>query len=190
MKNLSVTPANPDAESTQSPEEATPSRRRFLGAASAASAVAISGLVGAPVLRALVSPGFGKTAAAEWIKVADDVNTLELGTPIKVDFVEVVNDAWVESRLLRSIWIYTDDARTFTAFSGVCPHLGCSFFFEAEKKVFHCPCHHGLFDGKTGAVLGGPPPRGLDALEVKAEDDVLYVKHRLFRPGVPVREVL
>ena len=190
MPELPSPPVEPDSHPADDRDAPSPSRRRFLGAASAAGAVAIGGLVGVPVLRALVSPGFGKAAPAEWIKVADDVNTLDLGVPIKVDFVEVVNDAWVESRLLRSVWIYTDDAQTFTAFSGVCPHLGCSFFFEAEKKIFHCPCHHGLFDGKTGAVLGGPPPRGLDALEVKVEDSVLYVKHRLFRPGIPVKEVL
>lgn len=186
-------PSSPAPEPGSSPDGAnghSPARRRFLSTASAVGAVTIGGLVGVPVLRALVSPGFDRTAPAAWIKVADDINTLDLGVPIKVDFVEVVNDVWVESRLLRSVWLYTEDAQTFTAFSGVCPHLGCSFFFEADKKVFHCPCHHGLFDGKSGAVLGGPPPRGLDTLEVRVEDGALFVKHRLFRPGIPTKEVL
>ena len=177
----------PDVASGDAP---TPSRRRFLRTASAAGALAIGGLVGVPVLRVLVSPGFGRTPTPEWLKVADDVSVLDVGVPIKVDFIEATSDAWVERRLLRTVWVYTEDGQAFTVFSGVCPHLGCSFFFEGEKKIFHCPCHHGLFDAKTGAVLGGPPPRGLDTLEVKVEDSALYVMHRLFRTGVPAKEVL
>jgi Rieske Fe-S protein len=69
-------------------------------------------------------------------------------------------------------------------YNGRCTHLGCNYSLDAEKKVFRCPCHTGFFDLKTGAVLGGPPPRPLDTLPVKVEDGVLYAEYQDFRLGV------
>ena len=62
--------------------------RRFLKVISGVGA-ALTGLaVGVPTLTAFVSPALRKPSAMSWIKVADDVSTLDVGTPIKVDFVE------------------------------------------------------------------------------------------------------
>jgi Rieske Fe-S protein len=44
----------------------------------------------------------------------------------------------------------------FKAFSNVCPHLGCHVHWEAEKKIFYCPCHEGVFDA-GGMATSGPP---------------------------------
>lgn len=117
--------------------------------------------------------------------MASDVNALDVDVPIKIDFVEPVSDAWVETRAIRTVWLYTEDLEHFTAFSGVCTHLGCSFGFDAEKKQYHCPCHHGLFDMKTGAVVGGPPPRPLDTLPVRVENGEVHVQYLSFRTGIP-----
>jgi menaquinol-cytochrome c reductase iron-sulfur subunit len=105
--------------------------------------------------------------------------------PVKVDFVEAMNDAWVEERALRSVWLYTEDGESFIAWNGTCTHLACSYGFDADKKIFHCPCHHGLFDVKTGKVLGGPPPRPLDSLEVRIVEGELQVLYKNFRAGIP-----
>jgi menaquinol-cytochrome c reductase iron-sulfur subunit len=122
-----------------------------------------------------------------------DVAGFERGVPTKVDFPETVADAWVASRVLRRVWVYTDDGVHFTVFNGHCPHLGCAFQFDAdpvpqyhrEPNVFHCPCHHGVFDRKTGAVLAGPPPRPLDRLETKIENGAVYAVYQGFRVGIP-----
>lgn len=166
-------------------------RRRFLRWASALGAGAVALLVGIPTLAAFLTPGLRRATKKGWTKVADDVSTLDVGTPIKLDFVEENNDAWVPSRTLRTVWLYTDDGEQFVAYSGVCTHLGCAVRFETEptayyagKNVFHCPCHHGIFDLKTGAVLGGPPPRPLDRLPVKVENGEVHVIYRSFRSGV------
>ena len=105
--------------------------------------------------------------------------------PVRFDFSESINDAWVETRALRGVWLYTEDGTEFTVYNGQCPHLACSYGFEKDKNRFHCPCHHGLFDLKTGAVLGGPPPRPLDTLETKIVDGYLYVAYQSFRAGIP-----
>lgn len=169
----------------------SPPRRRFLRWVSWLGAGAAALFVGIPSLAAFVTPGLRRPTKKGWVRVADDVSTLDVGTPVKIDFIEESNDAWVPSRTLRTVWLYTEDGEQFVAYSGVCTHLGCSVRFEAEatayypgKNVFHCPCHHGIFDLKTGAVLGGPPPRPLDQLPVKVENGEVHVIYRSFRTGV------
>jgi len=85
------------------------------------------------------------------------------------------------------ILLYTDDGDKFKAYNGRCTHLGCSYNYDHEKKTFLCPCHHGQFDPKTGAVLAGPPPRPLDELEVQVRDASVFVKYKDFRLGIPER---
>ena len=160
-------------------------RRRFLRWMSGIGAALAGIIVGVPAVSAFFSPALRKPTKKKWIKVADDVSTLDIGVPIKVDFVESANDAWVESRALRTVWLYTEDGEKFTAYSGVCTHLGCSYSFDADNKRYHCPCHHGLFDMKTGAVIGGPPPRPLDTLPVRVENGEVQVLYQMFRTGVP-----
>lgn len=70
---------------------------------------ALTGLiVGVPAATAFLSPAFKKPVKKECLTVADDVDTLDIGTPIKVDFVDASNDAWVESRPMRSVWFRTE----------------------------------------------------------------------------------
>ena len=159
-------------------------RRRFLKWVSGIGAALTALVFGTPAASAFFAPALKRPARRGWTKVADDVSTLDVGVPIKVDFVEATNDAWVESRALRTVWLYTEDGEKFSAFSGVCTHLGCSFSYDADKKQYHCPCHHGLFDVKTGAVLGGPPPRPLDTLPVRVENGEVHVQYKTFRTGV------
>jgi menaquinol-cytochrome c reductase iron-sulfur subunit len=170
----------PDASAQDPPIN----RRRFLKWMSGIGAALSAIIVGAPAVSAFFSPAFKKPIKKRWLTVADDVSTLDIGTPIKIDFVEAANDAWVESRTLRTVWLYTEDGEKFTAYSGVCTHLGCSYAFDKENKRFDCPCHHGLFDMKTGAVIGGPPPRPLDTLPVRVEDGEVQVIYQLFRTGI------
>jgi Rieske Fe-S protein len=143
-------------------------------------------LIGVPALRAFLSPAFRAPAAKRWIKLGE-AEQIEQGVPVRFDFSETIADAWVETRALRGVWIYTEDGSAFTVYNGQCTHLGCSYAFEKDKNRFHCPCHHGLFDLKTGQVIDGPPPRPLDQLEVKVEDGVLYAAFQSFRAGVSQR---
>lgn len=149
----------------------------------AAGSLLSAGLIGVPSLRAFLSPAFRAPASKRWIKLGE-AEQIEQGVPVRFDFSETVEDAWVETRALRGVWIYTEDGSTFTVYNGQCTHLGCSYAFEKEKDRFHCPCHHGLFELKTGRVIDGPPPRPLDQLEVKVENGILYAAYQSFRAGV------
>jgi Rieske Fe-S protein len=60
------------------------------------------------------------------------------------------------------------------AFSQKCTHLGCVVYFEAEEDRWHCPCHEGNFDTRSGAVISGPPPRALGRIDVEIRDDTIW----------------
>jgi len=64
-------------------------------------------------------------------------------------------------------------AEGVAAVSLVCTHLGC--IVAATGDAYACPCHGSKFDG-TGAVTGGPAPRGLKWLSIsQAADGSLVV---------------
>ncbi len=160
------------------------SRRRFLRWISGIGATISGVLVGIPVLRSFASPALAKPQPASWIKVAEDIALLDIGVPIRVDFLTDQRDAWVESRTQNAVWLYTEDGAKFKAYNGHCTHLGCSYYYDKDLKTFACPCHRGQFDVKTGAVLAGPPPRPLDELPVEIRDSSVFVSYRDFRLGV------
>jgi menaquinol-cytochrome c reductase iron-sulfur subunit len=162
-------------------------RRGFLQWISAACATLIAAVVGLPVVRAVASPLASKPLTDNWVKVADDIALIDIGTPVRLDFTQTQTDAWVESRAMNSVWVFTEDGEKFKAYNGHCTHLGCGFIYDKDAKVFACPCHRGQFDVKTGAVLAGPPPRALDELEVKVVDDAIHVMYKDFRLGVAER---
>lgn len=162
-------------------------RRGFLARLSAIGAAVTGVLVGVPVVRAFVSPALPTPPKDSWIKVADDIALLDVGVPIRLNFVRTQDDAWIESRTLNGVWLYTEDGEKFKAYNAHCTHLGCGYIYDKAKDQFFCPCHRGQFKVKTGEVLDGPPPRGLDELEVQIRDSAVYVQYKDFRLGVPER---
>lgn len=165
------------------PVPARVGRRGFLRVASAAAAALTAAVLAIPSLVAFLAPVFRRPRARGWLALTE-ADLVDIGVPVKVDFVEELSDAWVQTRALRSVWLYTEDGETFTAWNGTCTHLACSYGYDRKREIFHCPCHHGLFDVKTGAVLGGPPPRPLDPLEVRVVDGQVQVLYKDFRAGI------
>jgi len=162
-------------------------RRSFLQWVSVTCGTVIAAIVGVPALRAAAAPISSAPPRENWVKVADDTALLDIGTPVRLDFMQEQKDAWVETTAMNSVWLYTEDGEKFKAYNGHCTHLGCSYTFDKARGNFICPCHHGQFDMKTGAVLAGPPPRPLDELDVEVRDSAVYVKYRDFRLGIAER---
>jgi len=71
----------------------------------------------------------------------------------------------------------------FVAFSQKCTHLSCAVIPKPHEGVFHCPCHEGAFDLRTGAVLAGPPPRPLPRITLDLRGEEIYAT------GVELRTV-
>lgn len=61
---------------------------------------------------------------------------------------------------------------SLSAFSAVCTHAGCTVGYQGGQIV--CPCHGGLYNARTGAVEGGPPPAPLPAKKVIDSGGSLY----------------
>jgi nitrite reductase/ring-hydroxylating ferredoxin subunit len=63
-------------------------------------------------------------------------------------------------------------AEEFVAFSTRCTHLLCPVGPRVEKGSFHCPCHNGWFDIRSGRRTAGPPERPLPRvrLETRGQD--------------------
>ncbi|HEX2910572.1 MAG TPA: Rieske 2Fe-2S domain-containing protein [Chloroflexia bacterium] len=62
----------------------------------------------------------------------------------------------------------------YVAYSQKCTHLACPVYWEAKNDRLECPCHEGAFNVRTGAVLGGPPPRPLPKINLKVENGSIY----------------
>ena len=62
----------------------------------------------------------------------------------------------------------------YVAFSQKCTHLSCAVIARPDQGVFHCPCHEGSFELRTGRVLAGPPPRPLPRIRLQIEGDEIF----------------
>jgi Rieske Fe-S protein len=62
--------------------------------------------------------------------------------------------------------------REFVAFGQKCTHLSCAVVPKPAEGSFHCPCHEGRFDLRTGVPTAGPPRRPLTriGLELRGRD--------------------
>ncbi len=81
----------------------------------------------------------------------------------------------VEGSRIPFILIHLNDG-SFRAYEQKCTHLSCAVFYSPDHNKIECPCHHGFFDARTGAVLQGPPPRPLPHLEVVIRQDDIFVR--------------
>ncbi len=76
----------------------------------------------------------------------------------------------------RAVALATVEGRLY-AFEDACPHQGCSLARgEVRGHVVRCFCHGGWFDLDTGAVVKGPPRRGLVTYPVERVGDVLRLE--------------
>ena len=66
------------------------------------------------------------------------------------------------------------------AYSDVCTHLSCAVLYQGDGKL-HCPCHEGLFDAATGAVLAGPPVRPLPLIQLARQNGIIYAVKEIER---------
>jgi menaquinol-cytochrome c reductase iron-sulfur subunit len=151
----------PSPQSTPSP-----GRRRalvlFVNTVVGLIGAALAALLGAFALRPAAAQASGR-----WVRAG----TTEDLTP-DVPFPRVLSvprvDGWYRERARQTVFIVWDGSRTVRALSATCTHLGCQVQWEGSAERFHCPCHGGIYDA-SGRVLGGPPPRPLDAVEARLD---------------------
>ena len=78
------------------------------------------------------------------------------------------------------------DETTWRAYEQKCTHLSCAVYYTPEAGRIVCPCHNGAFDVQSGAVLQGPPPRGLRRFDVVVRgEDVVILPDAAARDAAP-----
>lgn len=146
---------------------------------------AAAGLIGIglalPLIGYVISPAL-KRRAQPWVEVgqADD---LPVGIPKQLDYVQTIQDGWMESRTQKAVWAVKQADGGVTVFSPICTHLGCGYRWDGADRKFKCPCHGSVYNAE-GKVLDGPAPRRLDVLPSKIEDGKLFVIYKEFKAGL------
>ena len=169
------------------------SRRGFLKKAT----IAIGGIMGAvtavPIIRYVLHPVGRKivTTPDAPIDIAAVADIVAGAAPVRLPIVASgVRDAWntANNVAVGSCWVRKDEKGAITAFSSVCPHLGCSVAYSEKTSDFQCPCHNSAFAKDGSKKDDGPAKRGLDPLPVTVEDGRVKVTYQRFRNDIAERE--
>jgi Rieske Fe-S protein len=170
---------------------ASENRRSFLKAATLALGGAVGAVLAVPLVRYFLFPVGRKvvSSASEPVDVIADSALVAGGPPVQVAIVAAhQRDAWVtrDKVAVGSVWLSKDRSGKVSAFSAVCPHLGCAVGYDEGTSMFRCPCHKSAFS-RDGAKQAGPAKRGLDPLPVSVDGGRVRVTFLRYRPDVSGR---
>ena len=189
MSNPPERPSQAPPPTTAASKEAEPKPgRRTVTLAVIVGSCAIGAATAIPAAAFVAAPLSSKGSGGRWVRTLR-LDQLVDGEPKRVAIVDDRRDAWTIERgvELGSVWVVKHGDKV-TAFSAVCPHLGCSVNVAPEggragAAGFACPCHTSAFapDGKRKS---GPSPRDMDVLTTRIEDGFVAVDFRRVRIGV------
>ncbi|WP_409298093.1 ubiquinol-cytochrome c reductase iron-sulfur subunit [Peribacillus sp. SCS-26] len=153
------------------------SRRQFLNY----TLTGVGGFMAAgmlmPMLRFAVDPVLEAAGGENYVATKQKVDDLT-EKPVRLDFSYKQKDAWYESEVTDTAWVYKNDQGKIVALSPVCKHLGCTVDWNTSKdhpNEFFCPCHFGRYTKDGMNVKGTPPLKPLDMYDYKVKDGILYL---------------
>ncbi len=113
------------------------------------------------------------------------------GTPERVAVLADRVDAWNRHprQPIGTVWLRKLPDGSVAAWTSICPHLGCAVDFRRAQGDFFCPCHTSTFD-LDGKRLNRIPPRDMDSLEVRVQDDQIWIRYQRFRGGIADKVVV
>jgi len=178
-----------DLTSSPLPTGAEAKRRSFLGALLGFGTAFVGLLLSVPLVRFALFPLFETTTSTDWSDIGAAADFSSMAAPeLRQVTVERV-DGWRREVSEKAVYIIRDTSGELRVLSTICPHLGCGIAWRPDEGQFVCPCHVGVF-ASDGALISGPPPRGMDELESRIEAGRLEVRYRYFRQLVPTREII
>jgi Rieske Fe-S protein len=149
-------------------------------------ASATASIVAIPGISFVLAPLRRKQSATVTQRVAR-LSDLPIGKPVQFPIVGNHRDAWTvhDREVLGRVWVIRRDegsaagpeSMEVTAFSTLCPHLGCALQHDAKGNQFVCPCHRAAFqlDGSRAAntdpARKNHAPRNMDSLECHVVQD-------------------
>ena len=147
------------------------SRRLFSIGILATAGASIIGF-GTAAVRFFIGDSF-KAKKQNWIKL-NEVSNLTTNEVHKVVIDFRGKDAWRRVEESKTVYVLSKDGQNYTVLDATCTHLGCLVRWKEDNQHFSCPCHKGIFS-KEGLVISGAPTRPLQQLEIKIENDSLFV---------------
>jgi Rieske Fe-S protein len=140
---------------------------RLVVAGAALIGAGVAGLAGA-----VVTPRTRATTR-RW-RAAASMFDLPPNAPFVATLTERHADGWHETRK-ESVVFIDKVGDEYRALSATCTHLGCRVAWDGAESRYKCPCHGGIFD-RSGAVVSGPPPRGLQTLPVRVNPETAEIE--------------
>ncbi|HEX8952486.1 MAG TPA: Rieske (2Fe-2S) protein [Polyangia bacterium] len=165
-------------------------RRRVLEVIVGAIATVVGVAVAVPAAAFLTFPTRKRTVFGgdEPLDVAR-LDALPEGKPVRVTVkAPRRRDAWTafSDVTLGGCWLVRQGG-TVRALSTVCPHAGCAVDWDEGAAAFVCPCHDSRF-ALDGALVAGPSPRPMDALDVDVKAGRVAVAWRRFQTATAKKE--
>ena len=150
------------------------SRRDFIKITAGAIGGVIGLAIGLPAVAYMLDPAFKSTTKEAWIPVGK-LSDMLVGKPYPFSFTRVQVNGWERTSTSHGGFVVrkSDNPTDMIILNSRCTHLGCTVNWGEDAQAFICPCHDGKFS-VDGKVLGGPPPRPLDA----------YMDFRVTQDGV------
>ncbi|WP_170007461.1 QcrA and Rieske domain-containing protein [Bacillus fonticola] len=152
------------------------SRRQFLSYTLTGVGGFMAASIMMPMVRFAVDPVLKATGESDYIPTEAKVE--DIGTePTRVDFSYNQKDAWYESQVTETAWVYKQENGELLAMSPICKHLGCIVDWNSNEEYpnqFFCPCHAGRYYKNGVNVPGTPPTAPLDVYDYKIVDGFLH----------------
>jgi menaquinol-cytochrome c reductase iron-sulfur subunit len=148
-------------------------RRRFLAWVSTALGAVAATAVGVPVIGFFLAP-LTRRPVETW-RPLGPVDQFRIGETVEVRIPSAAPVPWAGQAAEMAAWLRRRGPSEFVAFSVNCTHLGCPVRWEANARLFLCPCHGGVFY-EDGAVAGGPPPRALTEYAVRVQNGNVWLR--------------
>ncbi len=150
------------------------SRRDFLktsgssvaaGAAATITGVAVAPSTGGAAATSATSPYEKKTVA--------QAETLKTNVPMSFTYPDASSPCTL-IKLGQAAPGGVGPDGDIVAYSSLCTHMGCPVVYDADRKVFKCPCHYSTFDAEmAGQMVCGQATEDLPriVLQYDAADD-------------------
>ena len=164
-------------------------RRSFLAGLLTLGTSTVAALLAIPLGRFSLDPLWRTTSEVLWSDAGAAGGFASITSPVRVQLRIEQRDGWRKVLSEKPVYVIKAANGRPRVLSAVCPHLGCSIAWNESRSQFVCPCHNGVF-APDGALVSGPPPRGMDELDATIEGDRLKVRYQYFRQLVPTKEVL
>ncbi|MBI2298232.1 MAG: Rieske (2Fe-2S) protein [Armatimonadetes bacterium] len=140
-----------------------PTRRTFVRVLTGMAGAAYVAALGYPVYKYLGTAADEALQEASVKEVALDAAHLPLNAALMFKF------AGRPAMLIH----HSDD--TWSAYSAICTHLGCTVAYEPERGRIHCACHGGVYDARSGRNVSGPPPKPLTPFQTSVVEGKVVV---------------